>query len=401
MDHLPIPKNPAGPLLQIPYICDRHYQGGPFLTYPKRRSVPESVFWDGPSSDLSRDRIERFMQEWMVFGLLHEMYAEFSISDDDFIRSNEDGIRVLDTSQLNDLARRWIQKHPTQVRREHGLRLKACLEKVFVCIKWAQSEDRFGGIDPRATWSIYAIAARVENVVGFETGVSRDWAQEFPLRYLDIVALENLKDVCSTEIFQMRAKLTQIAAIYYVSLLSGRISHPNDPQTCGKFSCTKQNVAKGDYQTRHADGCDGTCDYVAVGQELIHAILQRGAIPGISVSRREADGGLTLQVVECTDSVGYVAISHVWSDGMGNETSNALPQCQLERVFQHLANLRAAHETPMVFWMDTLCCPIPPDKGRDLAISYMQRTYENASAGLVLDSSLEAASMQEADDVEL
>ena len=110
MDHLAIPKNPAGPLLQIPYICDRQYRGGPFLDYPERHGVSMHHFAETRSSELTHEKRKGFIQEWFFFGVLHEMYGEFSISDDDFISTRDDGIRILNTSQLNGLARRWIRK---------------------------------------------------------------------------------------------------------------------------------------------------------------------------------------------------------------------------------------------------------------------------------------------------
>jgi len=57
----------------------------------------------------------------------------------------------------------------------------------------------------------------------------------------------------------------------------------------------------------------------------------------------------------------YVAISHVWSDGLGNAIANTLPWCQLQRIqglVDALYQDTAGNQHPVPFWMDTLCVPV-------------------------------------------
>lgn len=72
------------------------------------------------------------------------------------------------------------------------------------------------------------------------------------------------------------------------------------------------------------------------------------------------------------------AISHVWSDGMGNDESNKVTKCQLERIGRELEALQEErrrtmgiyerfysgetfksyrHSQRVHFWLDTLCIP--------------------------------------------
>ncbi len=71
------------------------------------------------------------------------------------------------------------------------------------------------------------------------------------------------------------------------------------------------------------------CEFVNVHREEITEIVQSGGIPLISMS---LENDLDLQVVRCTPAMTYTAISHVWSDGLGNPQSNALPRYQLLRL---------------------------------------------------------------------
>ena len=122
----------------------------------------------------------------------------------------------------------------------------------------------------------------------------------------------------------------------------------------------------------------------------IAAILHDGDIPLISMdfSCRPSQ----LEVVRykeisdyCND---YIAISHVWSDGLGNPHENRLPRCQLDRI-QHMVNQLWSPAIYVIpFWIDTLCVPLIPEL-KGLAIERMDKTYSAADMVLVLDHSLQ------------
>ena len=96
----------------------------------------------------------------------------------------------------------------------------------------------------------------------------------------------------------------------------------------------------------------------------------------------------------------YVAISHVWSEGLGNPHENSLPLCQLERI-QSLVNKVYADGSYIVpYWIDTICVPLEEEWKR-LAIARMDRTYAEADVVLVLDNSLQRISSKQTDSTEL
>ena len=85
----------------------------------------------------------------------------------------------------------------------------------------------------------------------------------------------------------------------------------------------------------------------------------------------------------------YVAISHVWADGLGNLSENAMPACQLaflQRAVNEANGTQSSLVTP--FWIDTLCVPVNDDIARRVAINRMASVYHDAEAVLVVDSSL-------------
>lgn len=104
---------------------------------------------------------------------------------------------------------------------------------------------------------------------------------------------------------------------------------------CTSASCVANNVQlDAGYRQRHvSEGC--TCRPVSVDGEVIKNIIRRGRIPLVSV-QDEGRGQISLKVTAGTARSSYTALSHVWSDGLGNPTANALPQCQLELISNSL-----------------------------------------------------------------
>ncbi|KIX03171.1 uncharacterized protein Z518_06722 [Rhinocladiella mackenziei CBS 650.93] len=83
----------------------------------------------------------------------------------------------------------------------------------------------------------------------------------------------------------------------------------------------------------------------------------------------------------------YIAISHVWSQGLGNRRSNSLPLCQLRRLQRFVDALVPQERRPVPFWIDTICVPLEPT-ARDAAIKAMRIVYRDAIAVLAVDSTL-------------
>ena len=86
----------------------------------------------------------------------------------------------------------------------------------------------------------------------------------------------------------------------------------------------------------------------------------------------------------------YVAISHVWSDGMGNNDRNALPLCILRKVQRQVNDLFDDTDGPVPFWIDTICVP---KTNKIPALEIMTKSYGMAAVVLVLDAGLELTSI--------
>ncbi|XTI84416.1 hypothetical protein V2W45_1207818, partial [Cenococcum geophilum] len=80
------------------------------------------------------------------------------------------------------------------------------------------------------------------------------------------------------------------------------------------------------------------CSFISVLTEDIAKIIQLDGIPLISVEILPYGKG-KLHVEKATDRSSYIAISHVYSHGLGNLSTNSLPQCQVERLSKDIKYL--------------------------------------------------------------
>lgn len=122
-------------------------------------------------------------------------------------------------------------------------------------------------------------------------------------------------------------------------------------------------------------------------------------LPVLELRKEPSSPNVQLKAVPYHDGVSYIALSHVWADGMGNPTANTLPRCQIDRLHGLLTALsgqssvksrlfgsKSKAETAYI-WMDTLLIPLEKNV-RKKAISRMYDIYKNAKNVLVLDRSL-------------
>ena len=98
------------------------------------------------------------------------------------------------------------------------------------------------------------------------------------------------------------------------------------------------------------------------------------------------------EIIKDEPGTAYIAISHVWADGLGNTRRNSLPLCQLitlrARLFRLVEIYWSSSILPriMAFWIDTLCVPLTSKVTRKKAITKMQDVYRQSMAALVLDA---------------
>jgi hypothetical protein len=151
---------------------------------------------------------------------------------------------------------------------------------------------------------------------------------------------------------------------------------------CTTQSCVRNMIDTTNYVPKHVIG---TCNCNRYKPSLKNVIssLSVGKIPVIQCPPPHEE-------LLSSDSIKmpYVAISHVWADGLGSTTEEGLPACQIRR----LATLTKQLTQDGAFWIDALCIPAVKDM-RKRAIGLMAKTYNEAKVVLVIDSGIRAISV--------
>jgi hypothetical protein len=160
---------------------------------------------------------------------------------------------------------------------------------------------------------------------------------------------------------------------------------------------------------------DCKCAHISVDVAKVSQTLRNGGVPAVNIITEGEGTDIKLEIVNIMpNSQPYLAISHVWSDGLGNERANSLPKCQIQKLqgIRAMMPISGGHhrdvtvhvdetnrsnseiqleKNHMPIWIDTLCVPLNED--RHLALETLGRTFQEASSVLVLDTDLQHASL--------
>ena len=420
MEHLPYPGSTTGrSRITVPYVCQEEYDGGEFLTYPSRSkgglpSLHTVGLFPGQLSyshqmqlaSLSRQDIESFYQTWLFFGLIHEILGSLYVAEDLIYTSEDQGghVKAVSTSRLITALEEWV------VRVQAGsvdppvtyAHIAQCL-----CLTHAalSSQTIRSNFDPNVLLSIASLGqtfAYAANKAFNITNPVQD--NRCPLTWRGLTDdgywRERLlaRGWCVSEVKLILDTTLSLQTLHFLACLdksNGEHSH----ERCGMQQCTAYQNDLDKYRTQHVSkDCD--CVELAIDPEALYAILKTGSLPLIRVRTSQTLEELSLDIIASRPTSRYVALSHVWADGLGNPYANAMPRCQLSDIARLIRELNTAarsldavedaeeKEEELLLWCDTLCCPIQSREAHNLALEYMYQTYRQASHVLVLDASL-------------
>ncbi|PBK63355.1 hypothetical protein ARMSODRAFT_963251, partial [Armillaria solidipes] len=448
-----VPPRPEFIPFTTPYLCvSKPYDSKDFWSYPERCGwivdvkdtqchvlCPPGVCLDGiDRKELRGDAQLRvfsrsdgsvvvasdkaaFLQAWLFFGVLTEVSdlcgLDIDLATEFFL---EDG--SVSTARLNGLPGRWFEAAVISGRAGD----KVLMERILTVARHSHlmlSEERsddeytlmfkYSYAECRVFHSLEILVRTVglhlllhTYMPGFTTTEEEGWGRKrierslhWPVWYkgrpnegidqLGSLARDKLEEQgwCGSEL-----DLLAHDELAFASLLSRpRIK---DHSSCGgDMICHAYQTEEATYRTRHVDdGC--SCGFVGLDTDGLIAVLSQNKVPKLVITDE-----LKLEVVSENDYP-YIALSHVWADGLGNPKTNTLPRCQLRRLRDYANQLSHVHEhashsssLPIAFWMDTLCIPVHPSElaksYRKKAIQLLGKTFHEATAVLVLDRELE------------
>ena len=446
MEHLPCPASAIGrEKTVVPYVCQEKYDGGPFMTYPYRKSnVPNlhivglfpGQFPDSHQTQLAslpKWELESFYQTWLFFGLIHEILGSLYVAEDNISTCEDYGgyTRAVSTSKLVAALEVWVAHvqagtaKPSMTYAHVAQCL--CMIHAAINIKAVRSN-----LDPNIQLSLaslgqtFAYAANKANNIDHPEQDNKSPSTSCSLIDDDYWKGRFLAHGwCGTEVKLVLDSTSSLQTRHFLACLDKRDAERKH-QGCDTQQCMVYQNDLDTYQTQHvSEGCD--CEELSVNSEALFNILRRKALPLIRVRQGQTLGELSINIVASRPTSRYVAISHVWADGLGNPRANALPRCQVSNIGKIITDLEiAAHsrdieihnvegrdveqqekdeeggkEEELLLWCDTLCCPVQTEEAKHLALEYMYQTYRNAAHVLVLDASLRRHKFESSDIDEL
>lgn len=451
MDHLPYPKSASLPKLKIPYLCGEVeiYDGLGLRDFPQRKR------WitDTPSSQWYTCNATARAQSWLYFGLLEELFGK-SFERQTLISNSTTGHQHIGSYRLRALLKEWAQKNSwyhrpltylsyswsfledffalpilkeiAEIPSLRGRLLPRLDERLMESLKVAEEQSEILDSEvPSArliALSIKTLIWSIRNSLITCVPDHRTKPDFIPRqsRLLRSRMLESGKCPYWTEVYLKRYS---VAMVYYIAASR---SPPWDVShwKCSEGQCIAYDVDTQRYTTKHVkDDCP--CDSVSPNIQHVAKIIRDGRVP-LMVLRVLPTGLFALDVASAKYGLHYTAISHVWSGGLGNPSSNDLPQCQLEKIREGLilarekARLSLGDDSTLVklnpdavehqkrkhsnevFWMDTLCIPVNLGKElRQKAITQMDLIFAGADNVLILDPQLQLISHDEASKLQL
>lgn len=412
MEHLLRPRGVAVLPSEKAALVAEAYDGGPFMDYPERSRfqdlyesiVPKENYYakDKQYGASTMREIEVFVQTWLVFGLLHEVLGDCG-SAEDFVSRNEDGkSALLSTADLPLVVDRWVDKAHDFGSQPEG---KELLEHLLRCILKAHQLLNILRHKPNFAnaikWTTASIVETLESVV-LETldGSTRSLPTVWQKCYdsVDIVTVMKENNWCPADIAKWRAASGGLQTLYFLSKMKQPFT--KDHSGCVGAVCVAHQYDMSGQSAMHRQaGC--TCNMLQVDNQALLATFEEGHMGLLDIRGESEPDSMTIDVVSSKGDKQYVALSHVWADGLGNPAANALPRCQLAHVARIVKKLEQASGGPLILWLDTLCCPTTSPPHRQQCLLRMRDIYSQASHVLVLDAHLSYYNAGDLDSVEV
>ncbi|PBK70436.1 hypothetical protein ARMSODRAFT_112429 [Armillaria solidipes] len=348
-----------------------------------------------PATDMDPIAYAALYQSLCTFGLL-ESVMEVKIPESTLLRQDAEGKIVMNDRYLPDLLQNWrhrIRQSDESCQRQWADRVQMTLRQMYdlLLIEITRPRDSVfltSGHSIEEMASIFRLIACIAEAVMSSRRVFPFTAQTQNISWTFLLSPGSNH---MTKIMVSNGWCPFIIAILAndmcaLSYASTRKPYVRDAveghHKCKMTACVINTIDTSSYSNRHAmEGC--TCAYSNPSLERVCGSLENSEIP-VVIQLQPNDGLISSD----GSKTPYIAISHVWADGLGSTTEVGLPTCQINR----LASIARRLIPSGAFWMDALCVPEKKDL-RKRAIGLMAETYRNAGAVLVIDSGIRSCSV--------
>jgi hypothetical protein len=390
--------------LTVPYLPGSWQYGNQMQGFESFRLFPvqhgiDAELGDGCLNSLSIE----FLQGWLYFGLLAEAFgtAEMKFDPDHFIDRSAHTALVT-TKELNRYIWYWAAAVAHGVRDQiddHSANLDKCLELANAVVNdfsrrlLAGHSEKEAGLWSTTTTVLFSIITLVDYLRRARIDINMySWEVNLPALEWDFPPLDQALSAagwCEAEISRLKGH-TDCSTRFYLAQIDRWTQGKEHSRCIAGKGCQAHQIDEPTYRPRHRPDCMGEAMCWAVGPVVDNVvnILADGGYPLVNLS----DDGRGVDVHPVQEGDVYVTISHVWSDGLGNPHSNALPYCQLAHIQKLVNALYPESPGPVKFWLDTVCIPVGDRHSpfRRIAINRMHETFRASDKTLALDNTLMA-----------
>lgn len=355
MDHLPCPESATGRRKTIvPYVCHEKYDGGDFMTYPSRRRrdfpalhtvglFPGQLLLSHQVqlALLSKQELESFYQNWLFFGLIHEILGSLYVPEDLIYECEDDSghTKAVSTSKLITALEEWVTRVQAgrvdpSVTYAHVAR---CLCLTYAALSIQAVRANF---DPNIKISLASLGQTFTYAANKAFSVKypvRD--NKCPLTWHRLIKDEYWKGRllsngwCVSEVRTILDTTLSLQTLHFLACLD-KTNVEQSHQGCAPQQCTVYQIDMGKYQTQHVSKeCD--CAELFIDPEALYKILRTKALPLIRVRPSQTLGGLPLILLR------YDQRLAMWRYPMSGPTGLEIPtpiHC-LVASFQRLESL--------------------------------------------------------------
>lgn len=413
MDHLPLMIGCREALPEVPCICDPYcFDGKEFETFPARKGFrvrPEDGYarelLNGDGTLPSPKQYADILQAWLFFGVLVELFKVSNVLVDpmDFVR--REGHNTYITMRcLPAYLGRWKQHEVVLSRKDqklHFRRQQEIIGKALVFrthnftpewwlpnLSFEPDKSHSASLPFSIEMSMVILEETLDRASRRNFGIDHNGYFQGTLNTSLTRRLEH-NGWCPSEVSLATATLDHTSTLLANQL--HRQATRADHSRCSSTKCLAFDIDVETYETRHTLECTG-CTHIAIDSHEVASVLHQNKIPRVCVQVQDVDKDLRVKLT-IKDSGVYIAISHVWSDGLGNAKANSLPACQLLRIRRLVLALDVDFDGGVpAIWIDTLLVPVKKGLEKRLALSRLFVCYQKAAKVLVLDSDLLQAS---------
>ena len=335
MEHLPNGGN--GPRIKVPFF-GKPYEGGIFLDYPRSQGL--NFDHKGQFVALRSKHhydLNGFLQSWLFFGLLENIMG-MHIQAADFVYRDSCGSEYITTAKLLDYFKLWKRRDYTrkECEKQEILRITTPqLRKAYsVVSNLLMQSGADNEVDSDLLLSLQLIGqalttARLPLYLGaVQTAQEREslflkWGNSSLMRAHMIES-----GWCRSLVAAIHAKTIDVQ--FFASSLKPSKAH-KDHTTCSERKCLANEISEDGYVVKHTSE-DCQCPDVSPDVNILVSLIRAGRTPLINLSDRSILAYAMvepMQLVAHESDMPYIAISHVWKDGLGNPHHNALPICQI------------------------------------------------------------------------